>query len=504
MARAWFVTTLLSSYFLICATAAQAQEYNASLDFKEPLHASVQATLIVPDGKLFTHGHAGGYEWSDYIKSLHVYRKNGAEIALQSLGRGQWALNAPKDESVRVAYDVDLAFTKQLREGTQRGGQFFGNSLYLVNRALFVMSNQTGWINVHFLVPADFKIATSWMAVGPLQYRVQDNVELSDNTTVFGDFPSFRVQEGAFYLTMALPGSTKAGQSLLQPVMQSALHEYIRMFPKTPEFHILLTYFRGVEVNGEGYRDSATLTSPDAIEEGNRVMWANYLDHEFFHHWNAALITGNDEGDNFGTTEWFAEGATEYVANRTLVRTGIISTDLYLKMLETNVGMYEFWSWAAPFQGASQSISLRDAGSKTALPLPKDTVAKTYNRAGVYNGGWVATYCIDMMIQQDTNGKKDLDDLFRLLLDRYGLTGKQYTTADLAQSASEVAGIDLSDFFATYIAAPKTLPVQQCLKDGGYDSQILNYAGEAFVVPSHTATELEKSIRNRLSVGSQN
>jgi hypothetical protein len=99
-------------------------------------------------------------------------------------------------------------------------------------------------------------------------------------------------------------------------------------------------------------------------------------------------------------------GATEYVANRTLVRTGIISTDLYLKMLETNVGMYEFWSWAAPFQGASQSISLRDAGSKTALPLPKDTVAKTYNRAGVYNGGWVATYCIDMMIQQDTNGKK--------------------------------------------------------------------------------------------------
>jgi hypothetical protein len=107
MARAWFVTTLLSSYFLICATAAQAQEYNASLDFKEPLHASVQATLIVPDGKLFTHGHAGGYEWSDYIKSLHVYRKNGAEIALQSLGRGQWALNTPlsneRNQSIRLS-----------------------------------------------------------------------------------------------------------------------------------------------------------------------------------------------------------------------------------------------------------------------------------------------------------------------------------------------------------------------------------------------------------------
>ena len=171
--------------------------------------------------------------------------------------------------------------------------------------------------------------------------------------------------------------------------------------------------------------------------------------------------------------------ATEYVANRTLVLAGTISTDLYLRMLETNIGIYEFWSWAAPFQGASQGISLRDAGSKTALPLPRDTVAKTYNRAGVYNGGWVATYCIDMMIQRDMNGKKDLDDLFRLLLDRYGLTGKRCTTADLAQSASEVAGIDLSDFFATYIAAPNTLPVQQCLKDGGYYSQILSSRSRA-------------------------
>jgi predicted metalloprotease with PDZ domain len=496
--RAWSAAALLA---LHCAAgwAAQDARYDVSLDFNTPLRAIVQATFLVPDGKLFMHEHAGGYEWSDYIRNLHAYKQDGGELPLQQAGRGKWTLSAPIDGPVRVNYEVDLTFTKQLREGTQRGGQFFGNSLYLVNRALFVTSNATGPILVKFIVPVNFQIATPWSPAGPAQFVVEDTSDLVDNTTILGDFPSFKIRQGDFYLTMALPGATSADKLLLQPVMQSALHEYIRIFPKTPEFHILLTYFRGVEINGEGYKDSATLTSADRIERSNRVMWANYLAHEFFHHWNAALIAGNDEGLNFGTTEWFAEGATEYIANRTLLRAGIIDTPTYLRMMETNIGMYEFWTWAAPFQGDSQSISLQEAASKTALPTPKGTVAKTYNRAAIYNGGWVATYCIDMLIQHRTSGKKGLDDLFRLLLQNYGLTKKRYTVADLAQNASEVAGVDLSEFFAKYVTAPNPLPVQECLKIGGFDAQILNYAGEAFITPSITATALEKTLRERLS-----
>jgi predicted metalloprotease with PDZ domain len=484
----------------IISTTIRAQRistYNITLNFQHPLHASVKAVLTVPDGRLFTHGHAGGYEWSDYIKNLHAYQHGGSEIKLNAVAKGQWTLEAPVQGAVDVNYDVDLEFTRELREGTQRGGQFFGNSLYVVNRALFVMSNSPGEIDVHFSVPVDFKIATPWERTGPLHYRASDNSSLADNTTILGEFPSFEIHEGAFYLSMALPGTSQEGQALLEPVMRAALREYIRMFPRTPEFHILLTYFRGVEINGEDFKDSATLTSAEPIKHDNRVMWANYLAHEFFHHWNATLIAGNDDGPNVGTTEWFAEGATEYVANRTLVRAGIIEPDVYVKFAETNIGMYEFWSWAAAFQGrGQQSISLQEAGSKTALPSPKDTVAKTYNRAGVYNGGWVATYCIDMKIQHATQGKKSLDDLFRLMLTRFGLPGKRYTVADLQQAASDISGTDFSDFFSNYISAPNELPVNECLKEGGYAAQILNYAGEAFVSPDKQANKLEIAIRN--------
>jgi predicted metalloprotease with PDZ domain len=309
------------------------------LDFKEPLGAAVQATLMVPDGRLFTHGHAGGYEWSGYINNVRVMREDGSVIPVHSLGLGQWEVKTSKDEIVRLYYDVDLSFTKEMREGAQRGGQFFGNSLYIVNRALFVMSNAVGPRHVDFLIPSGFQIATPWHATGPLGYQVQDNNALADNFTVLGAFPSFQIVEGNFHLNMVLPGGTASAQVLIEPVVRSVLREYLRVFPNTPDFHVLMAFFRGVEINGEGYRDSAALTSPDRIEMRNRVLWASYLAHELFHHWNGNLIAGSADGDDFGTTEWFAEGATEYVANRTVVRAGIIDRKEYLRKMETNIGM---------------------------------------------------------------------------------------------------------------------------------------------------------------------
>lgn len=489
-------TKLMTGVSLLVSrqSTLEPQSYKISLDFKKPLRANVQANLTVPDGRLFTHGHAGGYEWSDFIKNIRVTREDGSLVSLQSLGPGQWEVHASKGETVRLSYDVDLSFTKEMREGAQRGGQFFGNSLYIVNRALFVMSSAAGPRHVDFVIPAGFRIATPWHASVPSGYQVGDNNELADNFTVIGSFPSFQVTEGDFHLNMVLPGGTQAAQALIEPVVRSVLREYIRIFPKTPNFHVLMAFFRGVEINGEGYRDSAALTSPDQIEMGNRVLWASYLAHELFHHWNGNLIAGSDDGDNFGTTEWFAEGATEYIANRTVVREGIIDRSEYVRKMETNIGMYEYWTWAAPFQG----ISIQNAGAKTALPMPSETIAKTYNRAGVYNGGWVASFCLDTMIQTDTQGGKGLDDVFRLMFTNFGTNGKQWTLQDLVHLSSEVAGTDLSGFFQKYIVEANPLPVHECLASAGFDGLILNYGGEAQVTPTANPSHLAKEIREYL------
>jgi hypothetical protein len=50
--------------------------------------------------------------------------------------------------------------------------------------------------------------------------------------------------------------------------------------------------------------------------------------------------------------------------------------------------------------------------------------------------------------QKQSGGKKEQDDLFRLMESRFGLTGTEYTPEDLQRAASEVAGINLADFSA--------------------------------------------------------
>src|SRR5215470_10762005 len=143
-------------------------------------------------------------------------------------------------------------------------------------------------------------------------------------------------------------------------------------------------------------------------------------------------------------------------------------------------------------------FSIQNAGAKTALPMPPGMIAKTYNRAGVYNGGWVASLCLDTMIQTDTVGEKGLDDVFRLMFINFGTTRKQWVPQDLVRVSSEVAGTDLSSFFQKYIADANPLPVQECLAKAGFDGLILNYGGEAYVTPTANPNRLAQEIREHL------
>ena len=400
----------------------------------------------------------------------------------------RWKLPSTYMQRVSISYDVDLTFVVHARVGAQRGGQMFGNALYIVNKALFVLSDAPGPRIVQFEVPSSFKIATPLTMIGTRIYRATNNSELADNTTVLGSFPDFSITEGSFHLAMAMPGDTVPAASLLRPVVAAALHEYIRVFTKTPVFNVTMTYFRGLEENGEAYRDSAAFTTPNTIRRDNEPLWADYVAHELFHHWNASLIAQRRDGAYAGTTDWFMEGATEYMANRTLVRYGFVDSRMYLRMMESNVALYSFWTWSPPFAGTA----LDAAGSTTALPVPDGTSAKTYNRPAVYSGGWLATFCLDGMIAKDTNNHLGMDDFFRLLFERFGLTRKPYSNADLAAAASQLAGRDLEPFFARYIAKPNPLPISECLKNAGLDGTFVDYSGFAVVNANPRATKQEK------------
>jgi predicted metalloprotease with PDZ domain len=74
---------------------------------------------------------------------------------------------------------------------------------------------------------------------------------------------------------------------------------------------------------------------------------------------------------------------------------------------------------------------------------------KDVNHPGIYDGGVVAAFCLDTMIQEQSAGTKSLESLLALMMTRYGLAGKKRSLDDLVADASQVAGTDLSSFFYT-------------------------------------------------------
>jgi len=79
---------------------------------------------------------------------------------------------------------------------------------------------------------------------------------------------------------------------------------------------------------------------------------------------------------------------------------------------------------------------------------------------------------LDLIIRGKTNGKGSLDEVMRRLYDEfylkspnatYYLRGRGYTTEDFQRVASEVAGVDLSEFFARFVRRPEVLPYDEAL-----------------------------------------
>jgi predicted metalloprotease with PDZ domain len=464
----------------ITLNAQKKPEYRVSLSLVRPLMATVAAHMTIPDGKLFMDptGLDTKDGWAEYIKDLQVHDDAGRRLVPKLVGKAEWIVDGAGAGPLEVTYKVDLSFAASKDNSSDlRMGKVVGDSLFLVNRALFVLSNSPGTRAIVFDVPSDWQIATSWSSTGPQSFEAHDNRELSFNTCVFGHYKTLGFQSGAVSLTLALLGEMGEVSALVAPPLRDALQEYVRLFPKTPSRHILITFFYGAAENGESFSNGSSLTTAERLTPDGLIIWGNFLAHELFHNWNGQQIRGQAIDDR----QWMSEGFTEYIANRTLVRTGQISNELFIKKMEKHLEMYLYYNWAPPFEG----VSLKAAGAR-----------KGYYRPGVYSGGWAAAFCLDVTIRTLTANRRSIDDYFSLLYDSFGLTGKLYTYDDLVRTAAAASGHDMTEFFAKYISGTDQMPVLECLREAGYEGFAKNYSGELYIFPVAVPTAEQLVIRD--------
>ena len=452
------------------------------------LSASLEARIPVKDGRLFMaawgadHLPAG---WGTFIRHFEVRDESDRQLSFVSKPNGVWELSDRFNGTVKLKYQIDLSFAKEKWPyGNEQAAVFQNDALFVVSKALFVVSDVSGKRHVVIDTPSFWKVSTPWFALdaNPRTVVVEDNNDLLNNSLVLGKHLEYVFNEGRFTFVLALLGRTGQSSALIAATLQKVVRNYIRIFDKTPKSKYLMTVFHSDVVDAEAYGKSAAFSERDPITKSSLIRWGNTLAHELFHAWNGHAIRGAD----YATSQWFSEGFTEYFANLALVQEGLISKDLFIKKIENHLGLYLYFKEAPAFEGAT----LKEAGSR-----------KGRYRLGVYSGGWAVAFALDVLIRSETNNRKSLVDFMRLMHERFGLTGRQYRYEDLVSLASETAGRNLDDFFKKYVEGKASLPVQDYLKQIGLNGYTQFYDGEFFIVDAPATTVGQRRLQQSILIG---
>jgi predicted metalloprotease with PDZ domain len=179
--------------------------------------------------------------------------------------------------------------------------------------------------------------------------------------------------------------------------------------------------------------------------------------HEYFHLWNVkrirpiALGPFDYDRENYTHMLWVSEGQTEYMANQITQRAGFYSPQEYFDILAGVISGVENQPGNKLQPVAMSSF---DAWIRGYRP---DENSKN-SEISYYDKGELVGMVLDLMIVQATNGQKHIDDVFRLLYDKYykGLK-RGFTDQEYQDAVAEVAGRRFDDFFRDYVYNTRTL-----------------------------------------------
>jgi predicted metalloprotease with PDZ domain len=379
-------------------------------------------------------------------RTLSVRQKEGDPRA--------WVVSNPTKGFVTLSYRV---------KGDDPGLGFFGVSVkghtaFINGPAAFMYlpGRLEEKCTLKPMLPEGWKIATGMSQDDGGQFYAGGYDELIDHPIQVGIFESrrFTVEGLPFEVVFVTttPGSAKADLDAEAERLKALSAPAIKLYGGAPFKKYVYILHLAVGGFGGGLEHRASTT----IATGNtRPLGIDTLaTHEYFHTWNVKQIRPKVLGPFDYTKQvrtnnlWFAEGVTDYYANITAYRSGLMDENLLLRTLSSEVSELQ--------------------GSKARLEISLEyTSWNAWENGGFgvrglsyYNKGLIAGLLFDAAIRSATEGAKSLDDVMRLLYKRHRLPQPGYDEDEIRAAINEVAGTDLSSLYNTVVRTPGEVPYE--------------------------------------------
>ena len=460
----------------------------AHIDVVVPTGERATIELMMP---IWSPGYYRVEDYAARVSDVAAHAPSGEPLTVEKSRSNRWRVSTGGHASIRLTYrvlcDQRSVTTNEVRK---EYGVFNGAATFMT-----LVDHGRRPHEVQFELPAGWtRVMTGLDEVSggaAPRFRAADYETLVDSPILAGDLGvrEFVVAGIRHYVVSAGDTGGWDGDAATR-ALETYVRETNRFWGFLPyERYLFLLVFR----EGGGGLEHKNSTLCTVAARPGPGLWASLglLTHEHFHLYNAKRLRPVELGPfdfenppSTGTL-WIAEGVTSYYSNLLMTRAGLRTVQEYLASLSSLIGGLE----NAPgrlLQSVEQSS--RDVWSNSNSGVSPNASTVSY-----YNKGNVLGLLLDARIRRVTQGRGSLDDVMRLAYRRY--SGERGFTADeFRQTAEEVAGVDLREWFRRSVSSTEDLDYGDVLEWYGLRFTTgEGIMGSWKLEPRHDATDAQRA-----------
>jgi predicted metalloprotease with PDZ domain len=442
----------------------------------EPQSHELHVTLDIPplpDHPLLRFGMPawapGSYMVRDFARHVYdlvVTDLRGRPLPTERLDKQRWEV-ASGGQGLRIRYRV-FAFEETVRTSffDDRHAYWNGTSV------LFYVEDELGRPCEVDVVPRrGWQVSTALPGVAgqPHRYRAAGYDELADSPFEVGDHEVHGFRVAGHRFEVAIFGRTNADVPRLLRDLRKIVQAGADLFGGFP-FDRYLFIVHNLAARGGGLEHAASTTLDIAglgfEDDKSYQRFAELAAHEFFHTWNVKRIRDrvlgpfDYTGENYTRLLWFHEGFTEYMESILLLRAGIVDPETYLDDLAEDWPKY----LARPGRNVTP---LSELSFEAWIKLYKPADNHTNRTVSYYEKGKWAALVLDLLLRDETGGRRGVEDLFRQLWAEFGQRDRGLTESELESAVDQLAGRSMAAYFERYIRGTEELPVPALLRRAG-------------------------------------
>ncbi len=430
----------------------------------------------------------GSYLVREYSRHVQDFRaassNNNQSLVSRKLAKNHWQVITDNQTEITINYRV---FANEL---TVRTNQLDSTHGYFNGAALFMFISELvkDPIKVQIIPPLpEWKVTTTLTPVPgeSNSFIAQDLDELIDSPVEVGqqEIHDFEVLNIPHQYAIWGQGNLKI-KKLIEDT-KKIIEVETKIFGGLPyEKYLFLLHLSGSGYGGLEHKESCSLNYP-RLGFRNKDKYNRFIQlvaHEFFHLWNVkrirpkALESFDYEQENYTPSLWFSEGVTSYYDILIPLRAKIYSRKKFLENISKDLTRY----LSTPGRNVQP---LGESSFDAWIKLYRREAHSDNNQISYYLKGELVALLLDLLIRNKHNNQKSLDNVMKIMWERYGKEEIGFTPEGLQQVFEQVAEQDLSEFFNLYLDSTEALPFDDYLLPFGlkikpiYDKETIPYLG---------------------------